>query len=102
MPYIQNLYKEFEEKGLQVLSIGFVSNKKLVQKTIKDGLRGEEALFTVLPDGWRVYKAFKGRGVPNTFLIDKKGNIRYFHHAFKWRMVPTFRLEIEALLNEEA
>ena len=101
MPHIQNLYKKFAEKGLQVLSIGFVSNKKIVQKTISDGLRGEEALFTVLPDGWDVYKAFKGRGVPNTFLIDKTGKIRYFHHAFKWRMVPTFRLEIEALLAEE-
>ena len=101
MPYIQNFQKEFAEKGLQVLSIGFVSNKKIIQKTIAAGLRGEEALFKVLPDGWRVYKAFKGRGVPNTFLIDRKGNIRYFHHAFKWRMVPTFRMEIEALLAEK-
>ena len=101
MPYIQNLYKEFEGKGLQVLSISFVSNKNIINKTISDGLRGEEALFTVIPDGWDVYRSFKGRGVPNTFLIDKTGKIRYFHHAFKWRMVPTFRLEIEALLNEE-
>jgi len=101
MPHIQNLSKEFAEKGLQVLSISFVSNKDIVQKTITAGLRGEEASFTVLPDGWDVYKAFKGRGVPNTFLIDKAGDIRYFHHSFKWRMVPTFRMEIEALLAEK-
>jgi len=101
MPYIQNFQKEFAEKGLQVLSIGFVSNKKIVRKTIDDGLKGEEALFTVLPDGWRVYKSYKGRGVPATYMIDRKGNVRYIHHKFNWRMIKILRMEIETLLAEK-
>lgn len=64
------------------------------------GLQGKEPAFTVLMKGWKVYKAFGGRGVPNTFIIDKKGRVRFIHRAFNSGMEKSMKREIEALLAE--
>lgn len=69
---------------------------------VKQGLGGDEPKFPVLLSGWKVYKAFGGRGVPNTFLIDKKGRVRFIHRAFNPGMEKTMEREIEALLAESS
>ena len=84
-----------------MLSIGNLTTKKAVEDYVKEqGLKGEDPVFTVLMKGWKVYKAFGGRGAPNTFLIDNKGQVRFIHRAFNPGMEKTMKREIEALLAE--
>jgi len=51
---------------------------------MNDGLRNGKPLFPVLLDYWKVYKPYEGRGRPNTFIIDRDGNIRYIHQNYKY------------------
>ena len=69
---------------------------------IDQSLRGEEPLFPVLYKGWKVFKEYKGRGTPLTFIIDKTGKVRFVHRNFNPGMEKTFKREIEALLAESA
>jgi len=101
MPHVQRFQREYGNEGLIVLSIGFVSNPKLVKKTMDEGLKMEESLFPVLLDGWKVYKDYKGKGTPNTYIIDRDGNIRFIHRNFNWSMAKTLELEIEFLIKED-
>ena len=55
-----------------------------------------------LLSGWKVFKAYKGRTTPSTFLIDKTGKVRFYHRNFNEGMEKTFKREIEALLDETA
>ena len=98
---MQTLQKTYNTDDFAIFSIGNLSNQKSVKKYVVDqGLKGEDALFPVLMKGWKVYKAFKGRGAPNTFIIDKKGRVRFYHRNFNPGMEKTFKREIKALLAE--
>jgi len=67
---------------------------------VRQGLGGEEPLFPVLINGWKIYKAYKGRGTPNTFIIDKSGKIRFYHKNFFEGNEKQMKREIEFLLAE--
>ena len=98
---MQTFQKSYGNDKFAVLSIGNLSTKKAVENYVRDqGLRGEDPVFIVLMKGWKVYKAFGGRGTPNTFIIDKKGRVRFIHRAFNPGMEKIMKREIEALLAE--
>ena len=100
---MQTFQKEYKGKDVVILSIGNLSNVKAARRYVVDqGMGGEEPLFPVLIKGWKVFKAYKGRTTPSTFLIDKTGKVRFYHRNFNEGMEKTFKREIEALLDETA
>jgi peroxiredoxin len=100
---LQTFQKKYSTDKFAIFSIGNLSNPKAVKKYVFDqGLKGEEALFPVLIKGWKVFKAYKGRSTPITFLIDKTGKVRFIHRTFNPGMEKTFKREIDALLAETA
>jgi hypothetical protein len=100
---LQRFQKEYQDKGLVIFSIGNMSRKKAVEDyVVRQGLRGEEPLFHVLMDGWKVYRKFGGRGAPNTFVVDRNGRVRFIHRDYYAGMERILKREIEALLAEES
>jgi len=67
---------------------------------ITQGLKGKKPLFQVLMDGWKVYQEYGGKGAPNTFVIDQKGQIRFVHRAYNPGVEKIIKREIEALFAE--
>ncbi len=55
----------------------------------------------MLIKGWKVFKEYKGRGTPNTFVIDRKGNVRFIHREFNPGMEKILKRESEMLLKEK-
>jgi peroxiredoxin len=85
-----------------VFSIGNLRKPKAVEDFVKvQGLSGEDPLFHVFPGAWHVFKLYKGRGAPNTYLIDKKGQVRFIHRAFQPGNEKILKREIQALLAEK-
>lgn len=72
MPYMENLYKEFEEKGVRTLAIS-IKDTTLKVETFRDqyGLTFPIALDKT--EG--VKEAYKFIPLPTTFLINKDGRI---------------------------
>jgi thiol-disulfide isomerase/thioredoxin len=103
LPHLQRFQKEFKEKGFVVFSIGNLINKKAAEDYVVDqGLKGEDPAFQVLIDGWGVYKDYGGKGAPNTFVIDRKGQVRFIHRAYSDGVERTIRREIETLFAESS
>jgi peroxiredoxin len=63
-------------------------------------MMGKQATLPILLNGYQIHKAFQGRGVPNTFIIDRQGRVRYKHLGFSDGMKKFIELEIQSLLDE--
>jgi lipid II:glycine glycyltransferase (peptidoglycan interpeptide bridge formation enzyme) len=63
-------------------------------------MMGKQATYPILLNGLKVQKAFQGRGVPNTFIIDQQGKVRYKHRGFSDGMKKFIEMEIQSLLDE--
>lgn len=72
MPYIENQYQQFKDKGVQVLAVNSEESELVVNKFIeRKGLN-----FPVLIDeDGQVQAAYGINPLPITFLIDKEGNV---------------------------
>ncbi len=73
MPYIQQVYDEWSDKGLVVLTINIGESSTKV----KEFMQGYGLSFTVLLDTKeKVAQSYNIRGIPSTFFIDKDGIIQ--------------------------
>ena len=88
-----DLYEVFLRPGVHYTSgfFGpaerFLRDRRHVLKVVFDP-RGEAPL------------KFKVRAMPTTFLLDKRGNIRFVHEGFTGKDVALYQRRIEALLAE--
>lgn len=67
---------------------------------MKENLPGEAPDFPVLVAGNKTAKAFKTRGVPSNFIVDKEGSVRFFHRGLYQENLKRFQTEMEALAEE--
>lgn len=93
------LRNKFSKDELTIIAVSTLNSKKLTENYLKGALGGKEATFPTLFAGRRVQKAFKGRGVPNTFIVDKQGMVRYRHRGFNVGLKKFIELEIKSLMD---
>jgi hypothetical protein len=98
---LQTLPEKYNTDQLAILAVSVIGSKKSTESYINGALRNKEATFPVLMNGRRVQKTFKGRGVPNTFILDQQGNVRYRHRGFSDGMKKYIEMEINSLLEKE-
>ena len=73
MPYIQEIYEEWSDKGLEVLAI----NKGESSSTVEEFIQSHTLSFTVLLDTTQdVAQRYNIQYIPTTFFIDKDGIIQ--------------------------
>jgi peroxiredoxin len=73
MPYLQEIYEEWEGKGLKLLAVNLDSNAALARNFLeKEGL----TLPVLLDNLQNVAERYNINGIPTTFFIDKDGIIR--------------------------
>lgn len=90
----------FGEDGLTVISVANISNAKRAESFVRGRMKRVPYDFILLVGGWKVYQKYRGRRLPSTYLIDKKGMIRFYHREFNKGLVITIEQEIRALLAE--
>ena len=78
MPHLQELHEKYKDKGLVVLGVSLDTNSRVVKRFL-ESLRCD---FLVLMDsrGGKTGPLYRIRGIPTTFIIDKKGVIRFRGH----------------------
>jgi len=73
LPSLESLYREYKDKGLTIMAVSIDKKKDTVKRFVEElGLT-----FPVLldPKG-KVTRLYRTTGVPETFIVDKKGIIR--------------------------
>ena len=93
MPYIDNQYQEFKDKGVTVLTVDVGESELVVNNFIEK----YDLSFPVMIDkDGQVQTAYKIDPLPFTFLIDKDGEgVRSYKGELTERAVRDFVLEIQ-------
>lgn len=94
------MIEKYDSTKVAIVSISTIGSKRQSEAYLTSALMGKKPGFPTLLSGARVQKAFQGRGVPNTFLIDRQGNVRYKHRGFSDGMKKIIEMEIQSLLDE--
>jgi thiol-disulfide isomerase/thioredoxin len=98
-PALDALYKRRHEDGLEVLAINVDEDRKQAEAFLKG--RPHEMPVFFDPKG-QAPKAFQVEGMPSSYLLDRRGRIRFTHMGYTAAIGSAYEREIDALLSEEA
>ena len=97
-PALNRLQDKYASKGLVILGVG-VDDKAEDYKAFSSKMG---AKFSVAHDSEHKVAGFFNPGtMPSSYLVDKKGVIRYVHAGFKKDTEADYDKEIQALLSEK-
>lgn len=97
-PAYDALYREYRSRGLEVLAIN-VDEERKAANAFLDGKNFQvRVLFD--PKG-TAPTGFKLKGMPTSYLVDRKGVTRFAHEGFNNQVLAEYRRQIEQLLEEQ-
>jgi thiol-disulfide isomerase/thioredoxin len=81
LPYLQNVYARYKDKGVELVSIHSPElNFEYDVNNVRDFIRAQGIQYPVAIDNDRItWKGYQLRAWPTFVLIDKQGRIRYVH-----------------------
>lgn len=99
LPEYEAMVRDYRAKGFEVLAVSVDEGKGDVEAFLK----GRDLQLRVLldPKG-QTPTRFKAKAMPTSFLIDRRGIIRFTHEGFTGKAVAELRHQIEQLLAEPA
>lgn len=96
LPVLEGLYKKYKSRGFEVVGVNQDEDRGNADKF----LRRSPLSFLVLHDAGRtVAAAYAPQKMPSSYLIDRKGLVRYVHAGFKASDAAALEKEISALLD---
>lgn len=97
-PWLNTMQQQYAADGLLVLAV----NEDNERSDAGRFLQQIPAQFAVLYDeAGALAQQYQLMGMPSSFLIDKKGQIRYRHIGFKQADIAGYETQIRQLLAEE-
>jgi len=97
-PFLNGLEQQFKDRGLQIVAI----NLDEKSTDAKDFLAKYPAKFTVAADiDEQCAQDFVVKAMPSSYLIDRKGIIRYTNLGFKTGEAEEVKVLLEQLLAEK-
>ena len=96
IPFLIELYDEFEEQGLEIVGVGLDQGGATDLAPFVDD-NGID--YTILVGNRSIGEAYKVSGIPTTFIIGRDGRIAAKHIGFSNELRPEMRSEIEVLLG---
>jgi thiol-disulfide isomerase/thioredoxin len=98
-PYLIELYNQYSDKDFSVLAVNIDEEKENAKKFLTN--LNKDVSFKIMfdPDS-KVPTLYKIEAIPTTYILDKKGILRYIHIGFMSSDKDKYKNEIETLLNE--
>lgn len=80
IPHLVNLQNKFKGKNVTIVGVALDADKSVVA----DFAKQQRINYTIAldPQGAKLGDPYKIKGIPATYIIDKKGVIRYAHSGF--------------------
>ena len=83
LPRLQPLYEKYKDQGFEVVAVDGKRDTERATKFIEE----KGLTYTFLENGEDdaeiVNNIFKVRGYPSSFLIDRDGNVMFYHLGFE-------------------
>lgn len=96
-PQLDALHREYHARGLDVLAVNVDERRRDADAFLQGKTPAMSVLFD--PEG-QAPLALRVKGMPTSFLIDRKGAIRFVHEGYSDKVVRDYEPEIEQLLQE--
>lgn len=96
-PWMNQIQQQYAGQGLQIIAINLDTEKALAQAFLDKVPAYIPIVYD--PEG-KIASEYQLLGMPSSYLIDKKGKIRFSHKGFFTRAQPLYEQELVLLLNE--
>ncbi len=96
MPNVIKTYSDYNKKGFEIIGISLDNNRTDFENFLRDNKMTWPQLYEGSGWGSSVARSYAVNSIPATFLVDRKGNLRY-----KNLRGPKLREAVEALLAEK-
>lgn len=96
-PWMNQMQQKYAGQGLQIIAINLDTEEALA-KAFLDKVPAQIPIIYD-PEG-KIASDYNLLGMPSSYLIDKKGKIRFSHKGFFTRTEPLYEQELVLLLNE--
>jgi peroxiredoxin len=97
LPFLDRLSRQYAAQGLVVVGVS-VDNEL---SNVRSFLARNPVGFRVAHDARKAVVArYGGQSMPSSYLVDRRGRVRYYHGGFFQRDVPTIEREVQGLLRE--
>jgi peroxiredoxin len=100
-PELSELANEYKGQEVHVLAISVDKSIERVQKFIEKSKLTPRALMVLHDHKSEVIAQYGARSMPSSFIIDKKGVIRFVHFGFNEKDPAKWRAEINTLREEK-
>jgi thiol-disulfide isomerase/thioredoxin len=98
MPLLEGIYKKYKPMGFTMIGVNVEPDPKAAEEWLA---RHSPVSFPVAFDtDSKVSKMYKVNGMPNSVIIDRKGNVRLLHRGYKPGDENTYLDQIRALVRE--
>jgi cytochrome c biogenesis protein CcmG, thiol:disulfide interchange protein DsbE len=97
-PALDALYRKRHAEGLEVLAIDVDEDRRQGDEFLKG--RPHEMLVLFDPEG-RAPAAFHVEAMPSSYLVDRRGRIRFKHVGYTTAVDAAYEREVNELLSEE-
>ncbi len=97
MPVLDALYSQYKDLGFTILGVNVEEDPDGPRKLLKS----IPVTFPILLDSDnRVSETYRVVAMPSTYLIDRDGNVRYYHAGYLPGFEKTYEAQIRELLSE--
>ncbi|SEU38481.1 TlpA family protein disulfide reductase [Stigmatella erecta] len=100
LPLYEQLAKEYGPRGLKVYALNVDEDERAIPAFVA----ATKVALPILVDANAAVaeKTLKVRMMPSTFLVDRRGVVRFVHEGFTEEFLQKYQTEIEQLLAERA
>ena len=96
-PWMDEMYSRYKEEGFIIVAVSEDTKRELVERFIEK----MNPLFPIAHDpSGEVAEKYELRGMPTSYLIDRKGNITIIHVGFRSSDKDKLEAEIQMLLEQ--
>jgi peroxiredoxin len=96
-PAADRLYREFKDKGVEVIAVNVDEDRKAAEAFLKAFPHTLKVMFDPRA---KIPEAFYTIGMPTSYVIDPRGMIRFKHEGYDETTDAAYRREIALLLDE--
>jgi len=97
MPLLNEFYRKYQDKDVVVLSMNVLERQRA---KVPDFIKKSGYTWTVVYGDDKITKQYDVRGIPDLYVIDKEGIIRYRHVGYSPDLAEKLGWQVDSLLEK--
>lgn len=96
-PWMDEMHERYKDEGLVIIAVSVDKKRELIEEFIK---KMEPAFIIAHDPSGDIAKAYKLRGMPSSYLIDRNGQLVKVHMGFRGKDKDKLETAIKTLLEK--